>query len=84
MVQLGRCIIGQLADRNCKTFNGRACIQCFPGFYINQVDQTCKRLNPLCKTSNYQNGACLSCYPGYALNPNTGACQVSVQDSNCK
>ena len=39
-------------------------------------------MNPLCATSNLQNGQCLSCYPGYSLVG--GSCGVSFRDPNCQ
>lgn len=44
----------------------------------------CKRVNPLCKTSNSFTGKCETCYPGYQLNANAGSCDVFFRDPNCK
>ena len=59
-------------------------MQCYKGFYLHSYEKTCKRVNPLCKTSNPTNGACMSCYAGYTLNQGNGACEIFFKDPNCK
>ena len=83
-VQNGNCGISQLKDPNCKTQNGQACVECYMGFFYSGAEGKCKRLNPLCKTSNLSNGFCTSCYPGYTVNPSSGNCEVFFRDPNCK
>lgn len=71
-------------DPNCKSFTSGLCNECYKGFYFHSYDKICKRINPLCKSSNKNNGACTSCYPGYNLNVNGGTCEVFFRDPNCK
>lgn len=73
-VDTGKCIIATSQDVNCKSFKGQQCNECYQGFFYSQNDRACKKLNPLCKTSNLSTGACTGCYPGYNLNPSSGAC----------
>jgi len=80
----GKCQLGLRTDPNCKTQNNGICSECYKGFYYNSYDKICKRVNPLCKTSNIFNGKCESCYPGYQLNANSGSCDVFFKDPNCK
>ena len=80
----GRCTIAIAKDPNCKSFVGGLCSECYKGFYFHSYDKACKRINPLCKSSNRNNGACTSCYPGYNLNANSGTCEVFFKDPNCK
>ncbi len=68
MLESGRCIIGQVTDMNCKKLNVNICTDCYQGYFIDPINGICKRVNPLCKTSNMLTGACLSCYNGYSLN----------------
>ena len=82
-INSGKCVIESPKDPNCKTSNGNFCVECYQGFYYSQGDRACKRLNPLCKTSNLATGACLTCYPGYNLNQRTGQCEVFFKDPNC-
>ena len=62
----GRCVIASVKDANCKKYSGSVCSECYKGYYFHSYDQICKRINPLCKTYNSNNGACTSCYPGYS------------------
>ena len=73
-IENGKCIIAQNSDKNCKDFKGKICTTCYLGYFVNPVDGVCKKLNPLCKTSNLQTGTCTSCYNGYNVNPNNGNC----------
>lgn len=73
-----------MGDANCKRYNGQNCVECYGGFYVNSATKMCKKLNPLCKTSNMLTGACLSCFNGYSINPVTGGCSVASRDPNCK
>lgn len=83
-VESGKCIISQASDANCRVYKGQQCSECYQGFYYNQGERTCKRVNPLCKSSNPQSGACTGCYPGYSLNNLNGNCEVFFKDPNCK
>ena len=80
----GACMISTSRDPNCKQYRGETCIQCSSGFYYSPDSVVCKKLNPLCKTSDLINGRCLSCYPGYQLNTNNGQCAVFFKDPTCK
>ena len=71
-------------DPNCRKKSNGVCEECYKGFYLNSYEKICKRINPLCKTSNLANGACTSCYAGYSLNPSNGACEIFFKDPNCK
>lgn len=66
IAQFGKCIISQSSDKNCKTFSGQICSECYAGYFYSQAESQCKRLNQLCKTSNLLTGACLTCYGGYS------------------
>ena len=80
----GNCVIAVNKDPNCKTFVGQICSECYNGFFYSQIEAICKRVNPICKTSNLLNGDCTSCYPGYQLNPANGNCEVFFRDPNCQ
>lgn len=66
-VDSGRCIVAAPTDANCKTFTGTICSECYKGYFFNTATRQCKKINPLCKSSNTLTGACTSCYPGYSL-----------------
>lgn len=83
-VRNGKCTISIATDPNCRKSENGVCMECYKGFYLHSYEKTCKRVNPLCKTSNPTNGACMSCYAGYTLNQGNGACEIFFKDPNCK
>jgi len=51
------------------------------------VKGLCLQNNPLCKTSDLNNGGCLTCYPGYVVsagNCTLGNSPTTSSDPNCK
>ena len=81
----GNCAIGTTPDSPssvtqdiyCITLVNGLCTRCSNGFFLSKGTGKCTQLNPLCKTSDSDNGACLSCYQGYALS--SGNCVVPAQ-----
>lgn len=82
MLSAGNCVI-KISDPNCKVFNNDgSCKECSATFFISRGK--CTRFNPLCATTNPNNGDCLSCYPGYVLNQGNCSIGSTVTIQNCR
>lgn len=82
-VNAGLCVVALNTDPNCKNSADSGCLECYVGYFYSSADKICKRLNPLCRTSNLVTGACLTCYQGYKVNNLSGNCEIFFQDPNC-
>ena len=77
----GDCVIGDSAagngDPNCKSTNAAGvCKDCYASYYLSSQN-TCLRLDPLCKNYTARKDACDGCYDGYTLYQ--GKCVISTQ-----
>lgn len=81
LLQGGRCILNnntQPTDLLCRRWNSNGvCVECSNNAYFRQ--NMCVAADPLCRTSNNQNGGCLTCYAGYNLQ--NGRCVVTPPDA---
>jgi hypothetical protein len=84
-INAGSCTVA-FQDPNCQRWDSArsACTQCSTRFFIDTTGR-CRQVNPLCRTSDPNNGACLSCYPGYIIaGPNCVVGGASNSDVNCQ
>ena len=56
-----------LGDSNCAEFQEGICLRCSSGAFFDISSGLCKRVDPLCKTFNPDNGFCTSCYPAFKI-----------------
>ena len=70
-------------DPYCTENNGNLCVSCVDGYYVNQQENKCKQLDPICKDHNRSTGACTDCYNGYTLDNFRCVVKAIAQVPNC-